>query len=332
MKKIIIAIIGILFLTSCFNSTDTTTVNQARNELLHPTATSSLVPKQVRRDEPTSSGALLKPTQAKKIDIEYLDEKAYITLDPLSEASINTEEMVISWKTQSGWIDKIVVQFSNSDSQYPQDSYTLKTYKRGDTSFKYIASSRQKVLDFWKNVYTFTAYTGKDTSQVKVSIQLDPSSPTLPLPKVERWSTLNSQTGAVIVQQAWPPTLTPNTSISGLNSKNIALEPLDCSKTDAITEFLLTQYTWAYWNTCRDIVKERGISFNVLRLEGDNYMYEKHYYDFTNGNYSVLTLETGIWVTKETMGNKNKELKNKDFSSQTKAADEYFKKMLQISQ
>ena len=55
-----------------------------------------------------------------------------------------------------------------------------------------------------------------------------------------------------------------------------------------------SQTSWYFWNTCRDIVKEKGIKFNVIRLEGETYIYAGHYMDFVNGFYGVVELEKGV--------------------------------------
>jgi hypothetical protein len=73
--------------------------------------------------------------------------------------------------------------------------------------------------------------------------------------------------------------------------------------------------SWYYWNTCRDIVKDKGIKFNVIRLQGDDYVYERHYIDFVHGFYGVYELETGTGVTSENIADKNNELKLREFPS-----------------
>lgn len=306
MKKIYIAVICFFLLTSCFWAKDES-IDTAKQELLSQTQTGIELPQ-------TQTGWEIETTLSaqKKVAITYLDEKGYITIDPIDESSINFEEITIRGKAQSGWVDAITVQFSNGESSYPLDSYTLKNYVLWASTFEYHASARQKVLDFWKNEYLFTAKFWEDSSQVKVEIYLDKN-------EASRTAALQATWSGEIV---WEPT-----NIAGLSLQKMELSPLDCSATDGITEFLLTKYSWAYWNTCRDVVKERSIVFNVLRLEADTYLYERHYYDFVWGQYGILTLETWTWVDKANMGDKNKELKEKDFSGKSSEADMYFKKL-----
>ena len=85
---------------------------------------------------------------------------------------------------------------------------------------------------------------------------------------------------------------------------------------ETLTDYLSERMTsWYYWNTCRDIVKDKGIKFNVIRLQGDDYVYERHYIDFVHGFYGVYELETGTGVTSENIADKNNELKLREFPS-----------------
>jgi hypothetical protein len=257
------------------------------------------------------------------VSIEYLDEKTYIILDSLSEKSINTEEVSVTGKTQSWGIDSIDVQYNWGIIQ------KIKTYNPKESHFTYVASARQKSLDFWKNEYVFTAHLGKDTSQVKMVIMLPWESKTMTfvswLQDISASGSVTQTSTGKIEDPKTVPASQIHSLIEWLTISAPILSSLDCSQTDKITEFLLDRYTWAYWNTCRDTVKEKWISFYVLRLEGDSYMYEKHYYDFVVGRYWIFSLEHGEWLTKEMMGDKNKEFKLKDFSQITKKADDYFK-------
>ncbi len=80
---------------------------------------------------------------------------------------------------------------------------------------------------------------------------------------------------------------------------------------DGLTEFLTEEInTWFFWNTCRDIIKDKGISFNVITLgDEDNYVYTRHYVDFVHGLYGTYQIDTGTGVTKENISDKNTELK-----------------------
>ena len=62
--------------------------------------------------------------------------------------------------------------FTNPTSKHPDDNYTLKAFKTGDESFKYIASSKNQVLDFGQNEYIFRAHSGKEVSETKIILEV----------------------------------------------------------------------------------------------------------------------------------------------------------------
>lgn len=83
---------------------------------------------------------------------------------------------------------------------------------------------------------------------------------------------------------------------------------------DDLTEFLTARLSsWYFWNTCRFIDGERGLKFNVLRLSGDEYIYERHYIDSTAWIYWVLELERGEGIDKDMLPEKNTEFRDKEF-------------------
>jgi len=57
--------------------------------------------------------------------------------------------------------------------------------------------------------------------------------------------------------------------------------------------------TWFYWNTCRDLIKDKAITFYVLQLNGEEYVYQKHYVDFINSFYGSYDIETGTGVQRK---------------------------------
>jgi hypothetical protein len=106
---------------------------------------------------------------------------------------------------------------------------------------------------------------------------------------------------------------------------SIDLEDTDDSVTSYLSE---TLDGWFFWNTRRNISGDNGISFYVLRLEGDNYFYEKHYYT-EKWIYWVVTLEKWTWVNLDNLQEKNTELKNvNDEFVITAISDVLFKQIL----
>jgi hypothetical protein len=68
---------------------------------------------------------------------------------------------------------------------------------------------------------------------------------------------------------------------------------------------------WFYWNTLRPILWDKWVSFYVIRLDWDNYLYEKHYY-LENWIYWVVSLEKWTWIDSTNLNDKNSELWNKN--------------------
>lgn len=304
MKKLLIIFVSLATLVSCFSQKNEE-IENAKTELLSGAIESPI-------SEPETIGTKDVVEQTDQLVMIEPDETQTIIIDELDATQIQSEEIVITGKVVSD-VERIEVQFSNEMSDFPLDSYTLQSFTPGDTTFKYIASSRQRVLDYGKNTYTFTAYTTTGKAISTISIFLD--------------KTLDSRkevlektgTGGTIIEE--------DSVVTWLSVKKVELPPMSCDSVDALTEFLLEKYSWAYWNTCRDIEKEKWIYFNVLRLDGESYIYERHYYDYTHWYYGVLTLETGTGVDKDTMGDKNAELKLLDFTWETREATEYFKSL-----
>lgn len=88
-------------------------------------------------------------------------------------------------------------------------------------------------------------------------------------------------------------------------------EKLAC---EDITDFLANRINaWYYWNTCRFIDWERWLKFNVLRLEWDQYVYERHYIDIQASLYGILILERWDWIDRENIQEKNIEFSDKEF-------------------
>lgn len=304
MKKILFCLI-LFFLVGCWSGPSNEDIQNAKNDILSWTQDT-----QTTRSE--NDNLWVRDIKVAEWQLARIieDTSWIIQVTPVDVSEINSEEIKITGTVQNT-VNKITVKFSNETSDYPLDVFTLENFIEWDTTFTFYASSRQRSLDFWKNEYLLTAYTPEETAETIVSIYLDKD-------EVQRKEALQWTWGEGVL-------LDEGSVVSGLTMKKVDLQPLDCSMTDSITEFLLGQYSWAYWNTCRDLVKEKSIYFNVLRLDGDQYIYERHFYDFTNGFYGILTLETGTGIDKTQMWDKNKQLKESDFEEQTQDAMEYFK-------
>jgi len=342
MKKVINLIILISFvfvLSSCFQ--DNKAIDDAKKELLNVNqdinTINSIDNKSMKKEgetvfkkEKQQQDVVVKEIKKeKKYIIENLTSNNFIELDPLDWKDFNNWEIEITWKTLLN-VDKIEVSFINKTSEFPIDNYTLKQFKSGDKTFKYRAFSRYQTLDYWKNEYVFTAYSSKDVSKLSLIINIEKPSDNINT-KIEKvnndkivyekkriWSDNISYLNFPKSNTFWEMITTWNNSFTYSKIDNFNVEKKDVSsiKCSNITDSLKnTVNGWFFWNTCRDIIKDKWIKFNVIRLDWDNYSYERHYIDYNNSLYGVFIIETWTWVTKDNIKAKNNELKAKTFNS-----------------
>ncbi len=312
MKKIIFLIIVLSLVFYYLKMNENTSVNNAKQEILwnNTTTTWSLVNTWVVdeiKDKDMDIEEIQKPS-FKIVTVSKWEE--LISLDDLSWKNLESWEIEITWKALKN-VDKIDVYFINKDSIYPEDQYQLKQFKSWSDIFKYLASSNFKTLDFWLNEYTFTAYSTGSVYKVKLEINL-------PKKKVDDLATSTqvvSETASLNEDDLTTFNL-PNLTVKKDFIQNIKCENL--------TEYLTQNYSYPYQNTCRDITKDKSIGFYVLRLDWDNYYYEKHYINYEKSLYWVLILDSWTWVTKDMLSDKNTELKQKTWDETIKA-DELFK-------
>jgi len=253
------------------------------------------------------------------IQIIELDGNSPLSFDEISQVALTNGEVIISWVANDD-VDRIEVLFTNSSSTFSDDAYILQTYVQGEGDFKYIASSKNKVLDYGINEYIFRAYSWTDQNETKIILNVPTDTPNSEVEGVESqligWEDDSILIDLPVSTKYGEPLMLGTdsftyTQIKWLEVEKQVLSEISC---DGVTEYLTEKLnTWYYWNTCRDIVKDKGIKFNVIRLSGDEYVYERHYIDFTKGFYTTYELETGTGVDSENIQEKNNELKEKDF-------------------
>jgi len=170
MKKYIFLFSALVFLSACGNNAQ---VEQAKQEILSP-ETSVDIPK-----DTSQTGTLAEESQEtntkETISILPVSSTQYLTFDTIDETALANGELVISGSAEEG-VEKIEVIFENATSDFPRDEYILQTFKKGDASFKYVASSRFQVLDFGENIYTVKAYKGKEISETQITVFVSESS------------------------------------------------------------------------------------------------------------------------------------------------------------
>ena len=104
-----------------------------------------------------------------KYETEYLSNEKFLELNELDKSNFSSLEVELTWITLVD-IDKIEVNFSNKDSKFPDDNYTLTEFKPWDKTFLYRAFSKYETFDYWRNVYTFIAYSWENKSILELVI------------------------------------------------------------------------------------------------------------------------------------------------------------------
>lgn len=343
MKKLILAILLLSSLSSCSLIWESDEVVDAKKDLLwedykekseKDTKEDNEDQKEIKEEK--------KETIKSYTKITNLDEKWFIEIEEIWEVNYDSKEITIKWKSLNEDIEKISVEFYNSGSKFPDDNYTLKEFKKGSKDFRYKAFTRYEVLDKGLNEYIFTAFSWEESSQVKVEIFLQEEEKVKEeLSSIENtnekfisiWKENDSislympewwEIGSIL--RSWEDKITYS-NINWLKiTKKSTIWVKKCESSE-ISDYLISNYSWSYWNTCRPIVKDKWISFYVLYLEWENYHYEKHYIDTYHNLYWVLKLETWTWISKNNIKEKNTEFKEREFEKVEKV-DKIFKQIL----
>lgn len=325
----------LVFLSSCF-SEQNDEANKAKQELLSGSV-------EENSDWENSSGDLenqntsnswsfldnkdkynkAEETEVKKekYSVEYLTDKRFISLDSLEWKDLASLKVELTWKTLIDSVDKIIVKFSNDESNFPDDNYTLQTFEAWDDSFLYRAFDSFETLDYGVNEYTIEAHSWTDISKLKVVLNVFEDEEDYLVEN--EMSTEKENNVEKINMDDLPensdfgsPTeikegLFTYTDIKWLELKNIWVNwpTLD---SDSVTSFLTDNISWwFYWNSLRPILWDRWVSFYVIRLEDDKYFYEKHYY-LSNGLYWTILLDTWTWFDLDSLSDKNQEFSEKN--------------------
>ena len=371
MKKVIWVLLLTFLLSSCWWDSDE--VTRAKQEMWVIAWWTTNVEDEVVSVEPDSDE---NDDVEKVIEVPTMWDLMNITWDPrIKVTQISGEKLLdlwdlnydefkaghskISWTALAG-VDKIVVSFSNDESDFPSDAFTLQKFKSWDTSFEYNANTKFKVLDFGVNQYRFVAYSGDEKSILELLVVVskddkrvlenngdlsdyneEVDEPVEPAESDVSVSGVDFDESSLPVEAAygnivklWENSFTYS-DIKGLEINKDEFWVIGCWKNPNTDKFYVTellgekQNSWYYWNTCTDIVKDKWISFFVTRLDGWEYVYEKHYLDTNHGLYWVYELTRWEWATSSNLIDTNKELKltNWDYSS-LGIVDELFKKVV----
>ena len=252
-------------------------------------------------------------------EIVYESSNKFIEVYTLPSSEISFPEVKISWKTLVN-VDKIKVSFSNDTSNYPEDDYTLTRFKPWDKTFVYHASPNFEVLDYGKNLYSISAYSWDEISRVDIAINIPENTETFKNKEITYekkliWGEDDKLYMSFPKSDSfWEAILDSPSSFTYSKIDNLKVEKLkfDEIQCDWVTDYLIWKIkSLFYWNTCREIVKDKWISFYVVRLDWDKYFYEKYYIDNYHSLIWNYLIET--WVLREgyTIKEKNKNLKEK---------------------
>ena len=355
MKKILFVSFFIILFSSCSFSSKETDIEQAKKELLNQSSTKiesveneENIPKLTKENILTGTTIQENKKEENKIienkpsyKIEKLTQDQFIEIDDLSNKLENVISWIeITWKTLTG-VDKIVVRFENKTSDFPIDVYTLGQFKPGDKTFVYRAKGEFKVLDYWENEYIFEAYSKDKVSKTKVIINI---------PKEIKETSHNIKNTQNVSENItyekkliwdwswsvylsfpkspvfWDPLNVWTDLITYSNIDNLEIKRVNISSwtvnCDNMTNYLKQNInSWFYWNTCRNIIKDKWISVYVLKLDWDKYVYEKMYFDYNHWLVGTYILKNNILANKENVSediaNKNLELKQTNKDSQT---------------
>ena len=250
----------------------------------------------------------IKEKIVKTIEINSLTNEQFLELDDMSSFNLLSRKITITWKTLSS-VDKITVHFSNDSSSFPNDSFTLKKFKKWDSIFLYRAFSKYETMDFWKNKYIFEAYSWDKVSKLELIFNVFKQ-------KIEEkkidFSKFPTNEKYWDIIDLW--------YLKKWYSNIKWLEIIDDNnpdlKCDSVTNILAEKInSWFFWNTCRPLKWDKWISFYTIRLDWDIYIYEKNYYLDYIWLYITQLLETWTWVTNINISLKNTKLKekNKDY-------------------
>lgn len=356
MKKIIILVFLTLFLSSCF--WDSQEVIKAKKDLWiikeNPKVLQQETPQDLQQKK--AKNTINDLSEDPRISITQISGKPLLKLDPLKYSDFKNWYAKITGTTL--WqVDKIKVDFSNENSIYPNNSFVLKKFKSWWKTFLYNANSKYKVLDFWLNKYLFTAYSWDSKSVLELKVLVSVNDDEYLDWKTKKQNSFEKQEETKKTELIWDEndlvfTKLPEwgdfwnvvklweksftySDIKWLEIKKEILSKINCTKNEDTDEYFVTEFlsdrqkSYYYWNTCRDLIKDKGISFYVIRLDWDKYFYEKHYIDLVHWFYWIYELESWEWVNKDNISEKNKELKakNREFKN-TEIVDNLFKKII----
>lgn len=301
MKKIFI--LFAIFLSSCSSAKDSD-IEKAKNDALNWVVDSTI------ETWMNSNSWILQEeiveSWDKNISYKYLTEEKFIRVDKLDLEDFSSMKKEITWITLEK-VDKIDISYENIAS-WKKSKFTLSKFKSWDETFMFRAFKEYNTLDFWENIYVISAYSWEKISKLELKIFLEKileEENNEEKTETSSWNTEKIEKVEIIKEPIksselpvwavfWNPVEIWNWKVTYSDIKWLELEKIstDSLKNDesAVTNFLSSKYrNIFYWNTKRPISWENWVSYFVVRVEGNNYFYEKHYYNWEY--YGVVSLE-----------------------------------------
>jgi hypothetical protein len=210
--------------------------------------------------------------------------------------------------------------YSNNNSDYPDDDYTLKQFVSGSDKFLYRAYSRYQTFDYWTNDYEIILTSWKEESRIKFTIYYPNPEETSTNESSSEWnnsitSKINSDDLPTWSDYGSPIKLGENkitySDVKWFEAEKHSVLSVTCWS-DFITKTLVQKtWSWSWWNTCRPSADESYVTYYALNMKDGEYTYAKHY--FSKNYYAIMELQSWIdewWNTIETVEEKNQWLKN----------------------
>jgi hypothetical protein len=250
---------------------------------------------------------------------ELLSGADILELDKLKISDLSDGEVDLTWKINAH-VDTIRVLYTNSNSDYPDDDYSLQQFVAGSDKFLYRAYSGYKTFDFGTNIYTIIMTSWKEESRVQLSIYYpnleEGENSNQENVKIEEVNhSIDSSDLPTSGDYGSPVKLWENkfsySDIKGFQVEKHSVSMVDCNS-DLVTSTIWEKtWSWSWWNTCRPSTDKDYVTYYALNMKDGEYVYAKHY--FSPKYYAITELSTGIdewWNTLETVSDKNEWLKN----------------------
>lgn len=258
--------------------------------------------------------------------VESLTPEQFLEFDTFSQSDLDDMEIELTGKTLAN-VDSIRVLYSNDDSDFPDDDYTLGQFEAGNERFLYRAFKEYKVFDYGTNVYTFIAKSWEKESKLQLTIFYPEES----VVEYEETSALESTATSEINLDMLPrgseygnPVKVSESTVSYSDIPWLEISAKIDREFVCENDYILSQADaldlWIiWWNTCIPTADKKSLSFYILSIKDGVYTYAKHYVSLEY--YGILELESEEienYDDLESIADKNTWLKEKNLELKKK--------------